>query len=157
MEYCNDITRHSAYIKRRTDILSDYLNSCPDRLQALGIVIHSILNGRNHASLDSDEAEKAVQELNSLLEIWDIHKDGDLAGYLYQHLENPERLKEKGQFFTPHHIVTYLVEQSIPESINIETVQILDPACGSGQFLIASFRRLVQIYEKNGVPFHEAA
>ncbi|MGL4368578.1 MAG: TaqI-like C-terminal specificity domain-containing protein, partial [Spirochaetota bacterium] len=157
MDYCSDITRHAAYIKRRTDLLSCHLDAFSDRDTVIYGFMLAILTGKTpQATLPSDCIE-ALQELHSLLDIWDIQKDGDLAGYLYQRIESSSSKKSKGQFFTPQGIVTYLIEKAIPEDTELETIRILDPACGSGQFLIAAFRRLANLYEKKGIPFHEAA
>ena len=48
--------------------------------------------------------------------------------------------KEKSQFFTPWYICTYMAEQSVKEAKREEGVplRILDPACGSGRFILVS-------------------
>jgi methylase of polypeptide subunit release factors len=58
--------------------------------------------------------------------------------------------KEKGLYYTPAHLVKLLIDECLPLSkyrdINIENFSVLDPACGSGIFLVVAFKRLVQIW-----------
>lgn len=62
--------------------------------------------------------------------------DTDVKGDLYEDLLNQiEAAGELGQFLTPRHIIRYMVEMVNPKIG--ETV--LDPACGSGGFLLATY------------------
>jgi len=52
--------------------------------------------------------------------------------------------KEQGIYYTPAYIVDYIVKNTLGEllkdkKINAEDIKILDPACGSGSFLIKAF------------------
>ena len=52
--------------------------------------------------------------------------------------------KEQGIYYTPTYIVDYIVKNSVGEllkdkKVDITTIKILDPACGSGSFLIKTF------------------
>ena len=61
-----------------------------------------------------------------------------------------ENKQEKGLYYTPSHLAKLLVDESIPlskhESIDPKNYTILDPACGSGIFLVVAFKRLVQLW-----------
>lgn len=51
--------------------------------------------------------------------------------------------KGMSQFFTPWHICQFMTKASFEESLKTEPerpLRILDPACGSGRFTIASFK-----------------
>lgn len=55
---------------------------------------------------------------------------------------------EKGVVYTPIHLVNFLVDEVMPldqpELFKEGYFRILDPACGSGVFLVAAFKRLLQ-------------
>ncbi len=66
--------------------------------------------------------------------------------------------KEQGIYYTPRYIVDYIVRNTIGEKIKdmkpeeVEKLCILDPACGSGSFLIRAFDEIHNYYllkEKN--------
>jgi len=100
--------------------------------------------------------------------------DADVLGKIYeQYLGNilkqtPKRAKleeskthrkEQGIYYTPSYIVDYIVKNTVGEFIRthspeeIRKVRILDPACGSGSFLISAYKELqnywVKYNEKN--------
>jgi len=67
--------------------------------------------------------------------------------------------KKMGIYYTPSYIVDYIVKNTVGEYIRdksideILNVKILDPACGSGSFLIRAFREVCNVIEsklKNG-------
>lgn len=73
--------------------------------------------------------------------------------------DKQEVRKAGGVYYTPKKIVDYIVEQTVSKLIKgktpkqIEKLHILDPACGSGSFLISVYQKLldyhVQYYSKN--------
>ena len=99
---------------------------------------------------------------------------GDLLGTIYEQylgmilrgsdkrvkLENGAgKRKSMGIYYTPAYIVDYIVKNTVGEYIKGKTidqileVKILDPACGSGSFLIRAFQEVCNAVEekmKNG-------
>lgn len=68
----------------------------------------------------------------------------DLIGDLYEHYLNLDDRKEKGQYYTPHFIVEFILNRVgwTPQKSNeIIPKSFLDPACGSGGFLVEISRR----------------
>jgi len=68
--------------------------------------------------------------------------------------ENHVHKKEQGIYYTPTYIVDYIVRNTLGEllkekKINPEDIKVLDPACGSGSFLIKTFDVLNEYYERN--------
>lgn len=62
--------------------------------------------------------------------------------------------KEQGIYYTPTYIVENIVKNTVPEvlknkKIKINEIKILDPACGSGSFLIKTFDYLYGEFKKN--------
>ena len=68
--------------------------------------------------------------------------------------EKPEVRKAGGVYYTPKWVVSYIVENTVGKLIEgkspkqIESIHILDPACGSGSFLIEALDRLFQYHLK---------
>ncbi len=66
--------------------------------------------------------------------------------------EKPEVRKAGGVYYTPKYIVDYIVKNTVGKVIEgktpkqIEKIRILDPACGSGSFLIGAFQCLIDYH-----------
>jgi type I restriction-modification system DNA methylase subunit len=65
----------------------------------------------------------------------------------------PEVRKAGGIFYTPEYIVDYIVKNTVGRFLaekkpkEIKGLRILDPACGSGSFLIRAFKELEEYYQ----------
>lgn len=66
--------------------------------------------------------------------------------------DKPEVKKAGGVFYTPAYIVKYIVEHTVGKLLEGKTskqaagITILDPACGSGSFLIGAYQYLLDWY-----------
>ena len=66
--------------------------------------------------------------------------------------EKPEVRKAGGVYYTPEYIVNCIVQNTVGKLIDgkspkqIEKIRILDPACGSGSFLIGAFQCLIDYH-----------
>jgi type I restriction-modification system DNA methylase subunit len=66
--------------------------------------------------------------------------------------EKPEVRKAGGVYYTPKYIVDYIVGNTIGSIIEgktpkqIEKIRILDPACGSGSFLLGAYQYLINYH-----------
>ncbi len=64
----------------------------------------------------------------------------------------PEVRKAGGVYYTPRYVVNYIVEQTVGKLLDgkrpkeVERLRMLDPACGSGCFLIRVFERICEHY-----------
>lgn len=78
--------------------------------------------------------------------------DRDLLGDVYQEYLPAEERKRLGEFYTPIEVVKYILDAVgyTPEN-EIESKFLLDPACGSGTFLVEAATRLAGRYEKKGL------
>jgi len=69
--------------------------------------------------------------------------------------EKPEVRKAGGVYYTPRYIVDYIVEQTVGKLLKgkepDETLhlRLLDPACGSGSFLIRAFERVCEHWQRH--------
>lgn len=86
-----------------------------------------------------------------------IDGEHDFVGFLYQKIESIKNKKSKGQYFTPPKIVNHILDQIIADNTDFRNVKILDPACGSGQFLMGAFSKLLSVYLANGYDAESAS
>ncbi|MHB8856846.1 MAG: Eco57I restriction-modification methylase domain-containing protein [Bellilinea sp.] len=68
--------------------------------------------------------------------------------------EKPEVRKAGGVYYTPTYIVEYIVKNTVgellkdkdPEALKHAPLRVLDPACGSGSFLLGAYQYLLDWY-----------
>jgi hypothetical protein len=92
---------------------------------------------------------------------------------------NSRELAVRNQFFTPRYVVDWLVQNTLgrqlrrggsavelpllvgapgePMSIDLDEIKILDPACGSGHFLLGCYDLLEDAWSEQGVSSADAA
>ncbi|MBX3266584.1 MAG: N-6 DNA methylase [Acidobacteria bacterium] len=72
---------------------------------------------------------------------------------------DPELRKELGVWYTPEEIVRYMVERvdrvlrtelNLPDGLADESVYVLDPACGTGAYLVEVLKRINRTLEEKG-------
>lgn len=92
--------------------------------------------------------------------------DQDILGNMYENylayvqkraklIGGKSHKKARGIYYTPKYIVDYILQNTLGEKLKIaklnevRKLKILDPACGSGSFLITAVRLLDEYYAKN--------
>jgi hypothetical protein len=76
------------------------------------------------------------------------------AGHQARVEEKPEVRKAGGVYYTPKYIVDYIVKNTVGKLIEgkkpkeVERLKILDPACGSGSFLLGAYQYLLDWHLK---------
>lgn len=80
----------------------------------------------------------------------------DLLGLVYMSLSNLGTRKSKGSYYTPTHLVDALVQKSMDRLKDTTSPKVMDPCCGSGNFLIRIFPVLVQYELAHGLSQVEA-
>ncbi|MGJ8591744.1 MAG: HsdM family class I SAM-dependent methyltransferase [Aquaticitalea sp.] len=93
-----------------------------------------------------------------LFEDWRLFNFGiiqiELLSEIYENFlfkTDSELKKKTGTYYTPPSLVEFILNEKLPigkEEKNYD-VKILDPSCGSGIFLVESFKRLVKRYENH--------
>jgi len=72
------------------------------------------------------------------------HVDRDILGNLYEKYLPSDERKRLGEFYTPVDVIDYILTSvGYTYSNEIEDKDLLDPACGSGGFLVRAARRLI--------------
>ncbi len=67
--------------------------------------------------------------------------------------EKPEVRKAGGVYYTPQYIVEYIVKNTVGKLIDgkkpkeIEKIKVVDPACGSGSFLLGAYKYLLDYHQ----------
>jgi hypothetical protein len=62
---------------------------------------------------------------------------------IYEEFVTKGKAHKTGTVYTPPHVVDLLLDEVLPWDSNNWNIRILDPACGSGIFLVKAFQRLV--------------
>ncbi len=75
----------------------------------------------------------------------------EVIGRIYENLIPARERHDLGQYYTPPEIVELITRLSIKSHNDI----ILDPACGSGGFLVKAYHRLSDLQSKHVRPSHE--
>lgn len=78
--------------------------------------------------------------------------DLDVLDAAFEHLVNPEQKGDKGQYFTPRHVVRMCVEMLNPK----ENEFCLDPACGPCGFMIHTLKHVTESEDFKRKWRHEA-
>ncbi len=78
------------------------------------------------------------------------------SGELFFRREDQQR-KRHGVYYTPTFVVDYIVDRTLGRAIQdsdeqgVRALRVLDPACGSGSFLIKAFDRFVEYYARRNL------
>ena len=89
------------------------------------------------AAKGRDPHKLAGAVLKPLARFSDAYTD-DVFRHLYEIVVDPETRHELGEFYTPR----WLAELIVRDIVNTPNARVIDPACGSGTFLVAALRRL---------------
>ncbi len=86
--------------------------------------------------LDSQKVRQITKHYNEIFDA-EIPINCDFLGLLHQSLLNEGERSKTGSYYTPKHIVDDIVKQNIKNSDTI-----LDPCCGTGQFLLLAAEQI---------------
>ncbi len=122
-----------------------------DRIEISNNVIIKVIEGMYKPSERTVEYNFAVIDADILGNIYEKY-----LGYILKKrkiVEGQTHRKEQGIYYTPTYIVDYIVRNTIGEvlkdkNVNPESIKVLDPACGSGSFLLKAFDYLNDYWEK---------
>lgn len=173
-------TLKSIYKKNKVEDFADAIdkNKCLDILNELS----SEFNGRIFDKFSVEEKNKIQNSNLSLIAkfiranididsgqlfLWEQYNfnylPAEVISSIYENFIQAEATRqigesEKGVVYTPIHLVNMLVDEVMPlnkpELFKNKTFRILDPACGSGVFLVAAYKRLLQWWALNNSTGH---
>lgn len=79
---------------------------------------------------------------------WRLYSFNDLPVELISNIYEEFLEKKPGVVYTPPYLVNFLLDESIPLEHDEVEFKVLDPACGSGVFLVGAYRRLIYRWRK---------
>ena len=93
-----------------------------------------------------EEIKKCLRRLNRF-NFTEVNRD--ILGDVYQGYLPPNERKRLGEFYTPKEVIEYILDAVgyKPEN-EIRGKKLLDPACGSGSFLVETTQRLIERYRR---------
>lgn len=71
----------------------------------------------------------------------------ELLSEIYEHFLGASKAS-KGQYYTPLNLVNLILDEKIPTNSKHWDIKVLDPSCGSGIFLVESYKRLIGIWKR---------
>lgn len=75
--------------------------------------------------------------------LWSLYSFEDLPIELVSNVYEEFLDKKRGVVYTPPYLVNFLLDEVMPLSDTSTDFKILDPACGSGVFLVSAYKRLI--------------
>ncbi|ERJ04810.1 trans-aconitate 2-methyltransferase protein [Halorhabdus tiamatea SARL4B] len=95
-----------------------------------------------------DRFSRAVAEVFFNVLRFDFEEvEGDLLGDLYQRYFDPETRKALGEFYTPQPVIEYIMD-GVGYERGVSNERLIDPACGSGTFLVEAVERYIEDIER---------
>ena len=88
--------------------------------------------------------------VNHLQSIFLYNTPGDMAGHVFQTFIHHHQRGERGEFFTPSPVVELAIQMIQPKY----NERLIDPACGSGGFLLSSIRYIEKSHPPDKIPFY---
>ncbi len=88
---------------------------------------------------------EARSETSGQRALWPLYSFNDLPIELISNIyeEFLGKGNKKGVVYTPPYLVHFLIDEAMPLESPQESFKVLDPACGSGVFLVAAYQRLI--------------
>ncbi len=135
------------------------------RVPMISVLFEQIATPSNLKQLDLVEVlDWTASVLNRVVreEFFQRFSEDHAVQYFYEpflQAFDPELRKELGVWYTPQEIVKYMVERvnqvlidelDLPDGLADESVYVLDPACGTGAYLVEVLRRINQTLVEKG-------
>lgn len=145
------------------DLMADEVNlSNADLLHAMKLMRWANLQGVftviDYRNVDTEELGSLYEGLLELVPTIKYLNDADRFTYTFEYLQsNANERKSTGSYYTPSSLVQVLIstvlepviEQKLTDNPNdpesaLLSIKVIDPACGSGHFLLAAARRIAE-------------
>lgn len=97
-------------------------------------------------------SEEIVSGQKSLFDLYDFSiLPIEFISNVYEKFIGKDNQADSGAFYTPTFLVDYILTKTVDQRLNDQDVEynckVLDPACGSGIFLVESLRKIIDKYK----------
>jgi type I restriction-modification system DNA methylase subunit len=115
--------------------LEEYFNHLVDEVDFEAIYEHDDI----YSEIPLDSVEGKLRAFINELDDYDLGQfNSDVIGRIYEGVIPAERRRAMGEYYTPPAICDLITRLTVQSSDD----DILDPACGSGGFLVSAYHRL---------------
>ena len=87
-------------------------------------------------------------EISGQRTLWPLYSFNDLPIELISNIYEEFLTDKPGVVYTPPYLVHFLIDEAMPLESPQEDFKVLDPACGSGVFLVAAYQRIIDWWRK---------
>ncbi len=116
------------------------------RIEELFNEVKKLYNNIFRGNEDITLSDRALAFIVSELAKYDFTRtDVDAKGVAYQELVGVNLRGDRGQYFTPRGVVKLVIEMLDPK----ENEKLLDPACGTGGFLVAALAHILKKFRED--------
>lgn len=86
-----------------------------------------------------------------------VDTDVDIKGEAYEEIVGPNLRGDRGEFFTPRNVCRMTIQMlfALFDEDKLMNIKILDPAVGTGGFLISAIHEYKKIFEKRGFKYDQ--
>lgn len=135
-------------------------NKC-DELIIDNKVLYTVIVGLNRSTDNSYRYDFSVIDSDVLGDIYELYLGNVLRKTKKgtQLSDSETHRREQGIYYTPEYIVEFMIKNTVLKYIkggireDYSTIRILDPACGSGSFLMGAYQAIANSWiAKNGDP-----
>jgi type I restriction-modification system DNA methylase subunit len=86
---------------------------------------------------------KAREDSSGQGTLWRLYSFNDLPIELISNIYEEFLGDKEGVVYTPPYLVHFLIDEAMPLAVPRPNFKVLDPACGSGVFLVAAYQRII--------------
>lgn len=172
-------TRYRTWVETRFGDATFFSEGLEQLFRRFDSVYNSEMFAAGHICEKVSVSDGAISQVLDVLYAFNFELlDADILGSIYEgylgHVLTDDEggvkfqqvngvRKKTGVYYTPTYVVGYIVDQALGPMLKsadlrqVERLRILDPACGSGSFLIKAFDRVAEFYEHRRSELREAA
>ncbi|ELZ39000.1 N-6 DNA methylase [Halorubrum tebenquichense DSM 14210] len=133
--YEDDVDPLAVSPLRVQEDLEDYFQQLVETVDFEAIYDHDPI----YSEIPLDPVDEKIREFIIELDERDLTQfDSDVIGQIYEGVIPPERRREMGEYYTPPAITDLITRLTVTDASDT----VLDPACGSGGFLVSAYHRI---------------